>query len=281
MIQQFIPLLVFFLMLIIGASLEAADFKRLQEQPKMIIVASLGQIFLLPISAWLLIEVIQPPNEVAVGLLLVACCPGGAVSNIYSYMAKANVALSVTLTTVNSLISVILLPLFVAFIFPVMFALETDTNGLMQRQSLQLILLLLCPTILGMTLRNYLPNIILRAMPLFERLGALGLIALLISIFIQFQQQIINQLSALILLAIVFTLSSLLIAYLINTALRINKKDGAAILIELPVRNLALAALIAISIFSNPEYLLFAAVFFVVQTPIMLAITLYYRQRLN
>ena len=281
MIEKFIPLLVFFLMFIIGASLQAADFKRLQEQPKMILVATLGQVLLLPLAAWLLITLMQPSAAVAGGLLLVACCPGGAVSNIYSFLAKANVALSVTLTTMNSLFSVALLPLLVAFVFPVIFNLQTDIDGLIKKQSLQLVLLLLCPVVLGMAWRYWQPAIVIKVMPVFERLGALGLLTLLASIFIQFQQQIISQLSALVLLAILFTLISIFIAYAVNKILLVNANDGAAILIEFPVRNLALAALIAVSIFDNSEYLLFAAVFFVVQTPIMLAITTWYRKRLT
>jgi BASS family bile acid:Na+ symporter len=273
MIEKSIPLLVFFLMFIIGASLQAADFKRLKEHPRMILVATLGQVILLPLAAWLLIKLAQPSPEISGGLLLVACCPGGAVSNIYSFLAKANVALSVTLTTINSLFAVVMLPLLVAFIFPVLFNLQTETDGLIKKQSLQLILLLLCPVILGMALRYWQPTIITKAMPLLERLGAIGLLTLLASIFIQFQQQIINQLSALISLAIMFTLISITIAYVMNKILAVNDSDGAAILIEYPVRNLALAALISVSIFNNSEYLLFAAVFFVVQTPIMLAIT--------
>lgn len=281
MIERAIPLLVFFLMFIIGASLQAADFKRLKDHPKIILVATLGQVFLLPIAAWLLIVIAKPSAEIAGGLLLVACCPGGAVSNIYSFLAKANAALSVTLTTMNSLFSIVILPFLVAFVFPLLFHLEADTDGLIKRQALQLILLLLCPVLLGMAFRYWQPNIATKAMPLFERLGAFGLLTLLISIFIQFQQQIINQLSALVLLAMIFTLISIFIAYCVNKILVVNNNDGAAIIIEFPVRNLALAALIAISIFGSSEYLLFAAVFFVVQTPIMLAITTYYRKKFN
>lgn len=281
MIEKSIPFLVFFLMFIIGASLQTADFKRLYEHPKMILIATLGQVLLLPLAAWLLIALAQPSPEIAGGLLLVACCPGGAVSNIYSFLAKANVALSVTLTTMNSLFSVVLLPLLVAFVFPVIFNLQTNIDGLIKKQSLQLVLLLLCPVILGMALRYWQPVIATKAMPLFERLGALGLLTLLASIFIQFQQQIISQLSALVLLAIFFTFISILIAYSVNKILAVNDNDGAAILIEFPVRNLALAALIAVSIFDNSEYLLFSAVFFVVQTPIMLGITIWHRTRLT
>ncbi len=281
MIEKTIPILVFLLMFIIGASLTAADFQRLKEQPKVILIATLGQVCLLPLAAWLLIMLIQPAPSVAGGMLLVSLCPGGAMSNIYSFLAKANVALSVTLTAMNSLFSVVALPILIATVFPTLLDLGTDINGLMKKQSLQLLLVLLCPVVLGMVLRHMKPKLMIKAMPAFERMGALGLLALLIAIFFQFQQQIIEQLSSLMTLAVLFSLLSLLIAYCLCRALRLKKSDEAAVIIEFPVRNLALTAMIAVSIFNDSQYLLFAAVFFVVQTPIMLAVIAWYRSRLN
>ena len=90
-----------------------------------------------------------------------------------------------------------------------------------------------------------------------------------------------RDLSALILLALIFTLASLVIGYCLSKLLKLARCDEAAVVIEFPVRNLALTALIAVNIFQNSDYLLFSAVFFVIQTPIMLAITAWYRSRLG
>ena len=280
MIEKAIPLVVFLLMFIIGVSLQGTDFKRLQDRPKMIIIAALGQVILLPLAAWLLIIVIRPTPEIAGGMLLVSLCPGGAISNIYSFFAKANVALSVTLTTINSIIAVIALPITVATIFPTLLDLNTGLNGLFEKQSLQLLLLLLCPILLGMALRHIKPELTVNIMPILERSGALGLLLLLLAIFIQFKEQIVEQILSLLLLATLFTFLSLLIAYCISRALNLNKPDEAAVIIEYPVRNLALTALIAVSIFNNNQYLLYAAIFFVVQTPILLAVTIWYRSKI-
>ena len=281
MIEKTIPVLVFLLMFIIGASLTAADFKRLKKHPKIILIATLGQVLLLPLAAWLLIIVLQPAPSVAGGMLLVSLCPGGAMSNIYSLLAKANVALSVTLTAMNSLFSVVALPILIATVFPTLFDLGTDSNGLIKKQSLQLLLVLLCPVLLGMVLRHIKPTLMIKAMPALERMGALGLLALLMAIFIQFQQQIADQLSSLMVLAVLFSLLSLIMAYCLCRLLRVKQTDEAAVIIEFPVRNLALTAMIAVSIFNNSQYLLFAAVFFVVQTPIMLAVISWYRLKLK
>lgn len=281
MIENAIPAVVFLLMFIIGASLQNTDFKRLQQHPKAIIFATLGQMLLLPLFAWLLIQILHPPTSVAGGMLLVSLCPGGAVSNIYSFFAKANVALSVTLTTINSLIAVVTLPLLVATAFPSLLNLDTEYDGMIKKQSLQLVILLLCPVLLGMIIRYINPKLTIKAMPTLERIGALGLLTLLVAIFIQFKQQIADQLSSLIALAALFSFLSVLIAICICRLLNLSQRDAAAVIIEFPVRNLALTAMIAVSIFNNSEYLLFAAIFFVVQTPIMLAVIAWYRSRLN
>jgi len=280
MIESAIPLLVFFLMFIIGASLDRSDIDNVKAQKKQVLVVTLGQIFLLPLCAWLLIQLMQPPSLVAGGMLLVSLCPGGAVSNIYSFLAKANVALSVTLTAFNGIISVLVLPLVMITVFPSLLSVELPVEKLMVKQGLQLVLLLFLPVVFGMWLKRSKPQLTLRLMPMFEKIGALGLLLLLLSIFLKFHQKIAEQLSSLLLLALIFTFASLFIAYCLSYFLKLNKKDEAAVAIEFPVRNLALAALIATNLFENSDYLLFSAVFFVIQTPIMLCLIAVNRSRL-
>ena len=281
MIELAVPVLVFFLMFIIGASLEKTDVENLKSQKKQVIAVTLGQMLLLPLCAWIIIKVMQPPSLVAGGMLLVSLCPGGAVSNIYSFLAKANVALSVTLTAFNGLVSVIVLPLVMLTVFPSLLGVDFPLENIIVKQALQLVLLLLFPVVFGMFLRSMKPQLMIMFMPTLEKIGAVGLLLLLLAIFFKFHQKIVEQLSSLLLLALIFTFASLLIAYCLSLILKLNKKDEAAVVIEFPVRNLALAALIAVSIFKNTDYLLFAAVFFVIQTPIMLCIITGYRSVLG
>jgi BASS family bile acid:Na+ symporter len=277
MIELAIPVLVFFLMFIIGASLEKDELKNIRHIKKQVLAVTLGQMLLLPFCAWLIIQVMQPPSLVAGGMLLVSLCPGGAVSNIYSFLAKANVALSVTLTAFNGLVSILVLPLVMLIVFPSLLGVDLPLENIIFKQGLQLMLLLFFPVVIGMSLRQIKPQLTCKMMPTFEKIGAIGLLLLLISIFIKYHQKIVEQLSSLLVLALIFTLASLLIAYCLSCFLKLARKDEAAVVIEFPVRNLALAALLAVSIFENSDYLLFAAVFFVIQTPIMLIIIAVYR----
>jgi len=224
MIESAIPVLVFFLMFIIGASLDSSDIENIKAQKKQVLVVTLGQIFLLPLCAWSIIGLMQPPSLVAGGMLLVSLCPGGAVSNIYSFLAKANVALSVTLTAFNGIISIIVLPLVMITVFPSLLGVDLPVEKLMVKQGLQLVLLLFLPVVFGMWLRRSKPQSIIRLMPIFEKTGALGLLLLLLSIFFKFHQKIAEQLSSLLLLALIFTFASLFIAYCLSYLLKLNKK---------------------------------------------------------
>jgi BASS family bile acid:Na+ symporter len=279
-IELAIPILVFFLMFVIGASLEKSDLYGVTTQSNKVLILTLGQILLLPLCAWIIIKLMQPAPLVAGGMLLVSLCPGGAVSNIYSFLARANVALSITLTAFNGLVAVFMLPLFMVTVFPTLSSVDLVVESLVIKQALQLVLLLLFPVVLGMVLRHWKPIFIKQVMPIFEKVGGLGLLLLLVTILATFQQKIAEQLSSLILLAFVFTLTSIFIAYSLARLLKLCLGDEAAVVIEFPVRNLALAALIAVNLFQNSDYLLFAAIFFVIQTPIMLGITAWYRGRL-
>lgn len=279
-IEIAVPVLVFFLMFIIGASLEKTDVDKVKVKKNQVLIITLGQILLLPLCAWLIIKIMQPPSLVAGGMLLVSLCPGGAVSNIYSFLAKANVALSVTLTAFNGIISVVVLPIVMLIVFPSLLGVDHPVENIIVKQAMQLLLLLFLPVVFGMMLRFIKPHLTLKLMPTLEKVGALGLLLLLLSIFFKFHEKIIAQLSSLLLLALMFTFVSLLIAYILSRILKLNKQDEAAVIIEFPVRNLALAALIAVSLFQNSDYLLFGAVFFVIQTPIMLCIIVGYRSHL-
>lgn len=281
MIEAGIAVLVFFLMFIIGASIDRSDLEKIKIEKNKVLLLTLAQALFLPITAFLFIELLQPSTTVAAGMLLIALCPGGAVSNIYSFIAKGNLAFSVTLTALYGSISVILLPLSILTIFPFIVSVDLDVSGLIKKQSLQLIFSLVVPVIIGMYFRYAKPHKLMSIMPTLEKVGGLGLLILLISIFIQHNDKIQQQLSSLIYLALLFTFAAIGIAYILSKVLRLSTRDQVVVLIEFPVRNLALAALISVNIFQNVDYLLFAAVFFVIQTPIILGITLWHRSKLS
>ncbi|CAA0120842.1 Pantothenate precursors transporter PanS [BD1-7 clade bacterium] len=281
MLKTAIPAFVFLLMFIIGASLSTEDFVRLKQNSRAMLIAIGGQFVLLPLIAWLLILGFEPNPTIAIGLMLIALTPGGAMSNYYSFVAKANAALSVSITAFSSILAAISLPLCLSLIFPTLFAdimvADQHIHVLAKKQALQLFLCLIVPIGLGMVLRRIAPTVMLRVLPTLEVAGSAMLLALLITIFMTFHTLIVSEFKSLFFLAISFTIVSMIAAMLITAGTALV--DRAAVIIEFPVRNLALTSMVATSVFDNPEYMLFAAVFFVVQTPLMLAFIVWHRRQ--
>jgi BASS family bile acid:Na+ symporter len=109
-----VPALVFFAMVVVGMELTTEDFRRVARQPATVLAATTGQFVLLPAIGWFLVGSLRLQPAIAQGVLLVAACPGGAMANVYTYLARANVALSVTLTAVSCLAAVVVTPLALA-----------------------------------------------------------------------------------------------------------------------------------------------------------------------
>ena len=143
------------IMLGMGLSLVADDFKRIFTQPKAIIVGLINQIILLPVIAFILASLFPLQPEIAVGIMILAACPGGATSNLISHLAKADAALSVTLTAFSSFITILTIP------FIVNFSLEQflDQSNIIKldivQTFLQILMIIIIPVSLGMIIRKW------------------------------------------------------------------------------------------------------------------------------
>ena len=153
-----VPALVFSAMVVVGMELTTDDFRRVARQPRNVMAAAAGQIVLLPVLGWVLVHFLNLQPAITRGVLLVAACPSGAMANVYTYLARANVALSVTLTAVSCLAAVLTTPLVLALLqtqdgestgFPVPFGLLAG----------HLFLLLVLPVLAGMGIRRRWPDV--------------------------------------------------------------------------------------------------------------------------
>ena len=114
-IDIILPLSLIFIMFSLGLGLKVQDFKNIMNNPKAFIVGIVNQMIILPIVAFLIIIMFSLPNNLAVGIMILSCCPGGVTSNILTKLAKGDTALSISCTAVASLLTVITLPLIVGF----------------------------------------------------------------------------------------------------------------------------------------------------------------------
>jgi len=189
-----VPVLVFFAMVVVGMELTTDDFWRVARQPSTVVAAIVGQFVLLPVLGWLLVGCLDLPPSIARGVLLVAACPSGAMANVYTYLARANVALSVTLTAASCLLAVLTTLLALAVLhaqvgestgFPVPFAVLAG----------QLFLLLVLPVLTGMGIRRRWPDITKRHGRSLLGLSITALAALLGFVIVQEVEQFASALT--------------------------------------------------------------------------------------
>lgn len=242
------------LMFDLGLSLRVEDFGKVFRQPGPLAVALFGQIVLLPAIALGLASVFHLPPVFFIGLILIACCPGGSSSNVFSKLAGGDVALSVTLTAISSIITL--------FTIPVIMSWATDMVGESVGISLpvgnlikQNLLLMLLPVVLGLILHYAWPDGAAKTDRILGRL-AFPLLLLLITVFyIQHHKTILANIGILGLCVTALILVAILCSSLLSRLVQTGEKQRRTVVIEVGMQNAAQAIAIASSpfIFANDQ----------------------------
>jgi len=264
-----IPAVTFYAMVVVGLGLTRQDFRRVRERPRAVAVAALGPVLLLPILAGLLARALRLPVPVAGALLTVAACPAGVLSNFYSELARANVALSVTLTAVSSLLSVFTLPAAAAAAFAVVLGNTVEFRLPIGAATLELLLLLLVPVVLGMVLRAHAPWVERRR----GRLQAFAVVALvgLIALIAWEQAELLARFAgALVLAASSFLPLALACGALLGRWASPLRSDRITVAFQYANRNLGVAVLVGARVLGRDEVLALAVVSVLTHTILML-----------
>ncbi len=259
----FLPLALFTVMLGMGLGLTLEDFTRVLVYPKAVVVGLLAQLVLLPILGFILASIFSLSPELAVGVMILAACPGGPTSNLVTYLARGNVALSITLTAISSLITVFTIPLVVnlatgAFMGEVT-ALQLPFLGTM----LQIAVITIIPVAMGMALHHYLPQFAAQV----ERgvkwlsLALLGLI--IVGLLVQQRQSVVGFFAQVGLVTLALNLAAMALGYLIAGAARLDRPSATAITVEVGIQNgtLAIAIASAPTLLNQPNLAIPAAIY--------------------
>lgn len=275
-----LPGLVFFVMGIVGTGLTLDDLRRVVVYPRVVIMGTIGQIFLLPLLAVLLVRLTSPGELVAAGLLLLVTCPGGAVSNSYSYLAQANLALSVTLTAFTSILSVITLPVAMSLSFR--YGLGTDIDVAVPVGTIvaQLLVLLLTPVVIGMVVRRKAPSFVERSKAAIQAAAWIAVLAIVAFIFWQERAQLSVVVGEMIVYALMLTLGAMALGFLVSRLSgSVHPSDHFVMVVEFSVRNLPIASLIGATTLGRPELVVFSGAMFFAQTPILIGLVVWFRRR--
>jgi len=258
------------MMLVVGMDLSLKDFERVREFPRIVLFCTIGQLILLPLLGFTVAWLVEPAPIVLAGIILVAASPGGAISNYYVYLARANVALSVTLTATSTLIAFISLPLWIFLGFNLLLENDETIHLPVGMMVWQLFLLILLPIAIGMWLRHQIPGWVNKWAARFRQLTILALVLLILFITVVQSNNLLFHIRELVLTASLYTLAAMAIGWAMGHSLKLGTDDKFSLIVEFTVRNLALAIVVGSTFLENTELLTFTAAFFIIQVPLLL-----------
>ncbi len=245
-----LPLAIGIIMMGLGLSLTINDFKRVAIYPKAVIVGLVCQMLILPIVCFLIVKGFALSPELAVGLMLLSAVPGGPTANIYSHLAKGDVALNVTLTAVNSVLALITLPFIVNF--AIGYFMQSEQVVTMQfSKVIEVCAMVLIPVSIGMLMRSKFPTLTLKLHKPVKIMSASFLALIIIMVVMKEQQTLAIYFKEVGVAAFVFNVLSMGIGYFIPRMLRIEKKQAIAIGMEIGIHNGTLAIYIAFNVIGN------------------------------
>jgi BASS family bile acid:Na+ symporter len=272
------PVLAFTSLLAVGLELTTADFARLRTIPWVVAAGLIVPLAALPALALGLVWWFRPEPAVEAGLLLVAACPIGGISNTYTYLARASMALSVTLTGVSCVLAVGAIPV-MSRVFERVLRAPLRVDAPVAMLSLQLMFMLAVPLGLGMAIRRGWPLRAQACRPWFQRL-AWALLSLLLLLILTIEaRRVAAMLGEVVLLAMLFVGGSFAAGWAAGTAARASQDDRFTLAAEFATRNVAIATAIAVTLLGRTEFAVFASVYFLTELPIMLAAVAIWRWR--
>lgn len=237
-----------------GLTLRWPDFALVLSRPIPVILGVAAQYGIMPLLGWSVATLLGLPDEIAVGVILVGCVPGGTASNVVSYLARADVALSVTMTSVSTLLAPILTPLLTLWLVGA--RLPVDAGGM----ALSMVQIVLIPVVLGLLIRAFLPRLVERVLPGLPWFSV-ALISLVVAIVVSLSADRIVAAGLVVLAAVVLHNGlGLLIGYLIGRLTGQSERASRTVAIEVGMQNSGLASGLAATFFT-PTAALPGAVF--------------------
>lgn len=272
MIWIVMPILIV-LMFLLGTDLNKKSFVDVLRNPRAVIIGMTGQLILLPAIAFLLAWVLKLPPVYFMGIVLIACCPGGSSSNVFTMLAKGDVALSVTLTAISSVVTLFTIPVIMEFVSG--FVSEQNNINIhlpFGRLIVQNIVLLFVPLLLGILFRRLYPEAAAKTNKTLSKFAFPALMLLAFIFFLQYTQEIIDNFAILGLTILALILSAMLCSSLLSRISKSNAAVRKTIVIEVGMQNAAQAIAIATSpfIFNSGEMAIPAIIYALLMNVILL-----------
>ena len=256
-----LPLALAFIMFALGLGLTGSDFLRVIKQPRDFFVGAFSQIIILPIIAFILVKIWPIAPELAIGVMIIAAAPGGVTSNLLTYFAKGDVALSISLTAIISLLCVFTIPFIVLTSVGLLGDSSTPQNISLFAMSRDMFLIVTAPVILGMLLRRFASGFALKFEPIAKKVSAVLFVLVLLGAIAAERENVISYFAQAGLITLILNVVMMVLAYYIARLLATGSAQKKCITIECGLQNGTLAIFVATSIFGGGMYVIPAATY--------------------
>ena len=261
-----LPIALAIVMFGLGLGLTGADFRRVAQRPKAVAVALCCQLVLLPLICFGLVVLADLPALLGIGMMLLAASPGGTTANLLSHLFRGDVALNITLTAVNSVISVVTLPIVTGF--AIAYYDRGDDVSVPFSEVVKVFAIILVPVAIGMLVRNRNAGFAVRMDRPVRALSAVVLAVLVLGILIDERENVAGYLADVGLIATAFCAISLVIGYVVPKAVGVVEGQAIACSMEIGVHNGTLAIFIALEVLESVTISVPAAVYSLVMFPL-------------
>ena len=255
-VTKIAPISLALIMLGLGLGLTGRDFLRVLNNPKDFIVGFICQLILLPVVAYIIVLIMDLPIEIALGIMIIAAAPGGVTTNVMTKFANGDVALSISLTAIISLISIFTVPFIIFKSADLLGATEISSNLTMTGIALKMALVVTVPVILGMIIRKFAPNFVSSNISIIEKITIILFLIVFAAILLEEKDNILNYFKQAGIAALTLNIVMILLSYYIAKMFATGVKQRKCISIECGLQNGTLAIFVATQIFSDITYII-------------------------
>ena len=256
-----IPICLFLIMMGMGLTLITNDFKRVLKYPKAVGIGLTNQLILLPIIGFAIANIMPLRPEYAVGVMLLVLCPGGTTSNLFTYLAKGDVALSVTMTAIASVITVFTIPIVLSFSLIYFMGSGSEFELPVVKTVLTLVVLTIVPISIGMLIKRYAPKVADRSQVYVSRFGVIFLTFLVLFLCYVQRDIIVDAFIATGPVSVLLNLSTMALGYYSSKWFGLNLAQRTSVTLEVGLQNSTLSIFMALTLLSNYDMSMMPAIY--------------------
>ena len=256
-----LPIALFIIMVGIGLTLTLRDFAQVTRNPRGMVVGTLAQIVFMPLAAFAIIPVLGLAPALAVGLVIIAACPGGTTSNLFVLLSRGHIALSILLTVSASLITIVTLPFFTNFALQHYFGETADIALPVGKTIAMLVVIVLLPVAIGMVIRSRAPERAKKAESIVSVFGGIVLLVLIVALLYGARDRLAELLAQAGPAAFLLNLVGVAMGLGISRLAGLSQRESLAIAVELGIKNGTIALMVTLTLLESSEMSIPAVVY--------------------